>query len=154
VLLDIAGTAGTEALPQDFVVTPEHLEQACSAQNVSIEAGDVVLLRTGWAQFFEDPRRYLPGGSHSPGPERPAAEWLSAKWIFAAGSDTLTFERTPNPAMPVHVHLLVESGIHIIEVLNLDALARDRVWEFLFVGAPLKIRHATGAPMRPLALAG
>jgi kynurenine formamidase len=54
--------------------------------------------------------------------------------------------------MPVHVHLLVESGIHIIEVLNLEELARDRAYEFLFVGAPLKVRGGTGAPMRPVAL--
>jgi kynurenine formamidase len=55
--------------------------------------------------------------------------------------------------MPVHVHLLVESGIHIIEALNLEELARDRVYEFVFVAAPLKIRGATGSPIRPLALA-
>ncbi|HEX5229609.1 MAG TPA: hypothetical protein VFW44_17980 [Bryobacteraceae bacterium] len=59
----------------------------------------------------------------------------------------------PAASMPVHVHLLVESGIHIIEALNLEELARDRVYEFAFVAAPLKIRGGTGAPLRPLALA-
>jgi kynurenine formamidase len=53
--------------------------------------------------------------------------------------------------MPVHLHLLVESGIHIIEVLNLEELARDRIYEFVLVAAPMKIRGATGAPVRPLA---
>ncbi len=80
-----------------------------------------------------------------------AARWLSERKIFAAGSDTVAFERVPNPAMPVHVHLLVESGIHIIEVLNLEELARAQVYEFLFVAAPMNIRGATGAPVRPLA---
>ena len=51
--------------------------------------------------------------------------------------------------MPVHVHLLVESGIHIIECLNLEELAAARVAEFLFVALPLKIRGATGSPVRP-----
>ena len=55
--------------------------------------------------------------------------------------------------MPVHIHLLFESGIYIIEALDLEALARDRVYEFLFVAAPLKLRGGTGAPLRPLALA-
>jgi kynurenine formamidase len=55
--------------------------------------------------------------------------------------------------MPVHVHLLVESGIHIIEALNLEDLSRDRIHEFVFIAAPLKIRGATGSPIRPLALA-
>ena len=72
--------------------------------------------------------------------------------ISAAGSDTVAFEKSPVAAMPVHVHLLVESGIHIIECLNLEELAADGVTEFLFVGAPMKIRGATGAPLRPLAV--
>jgi kynurenine formamidase len=72
--------------------------------------------------------------------------------VFAAGSDTVALELLPNPAMPVHVHLLVESGIHIIEVLNLEELAHDRVYTFVFVAAPLKIRGGTGAPIRPLAI--
>jgi kynurenine formamidase len=54
--------------------------------------------------------------------------------------------------MPVHVHLLVESGIHIVECLNLEALAAARVFSFAFVAAPLKIQGATGSPIRPLAL--
>jgi kynurenine formamidase len=91
-------------------------------------------------------------GAAGPGPELEAARWLSERRVFAAGSDTLAFEKVPAARMPVHVHLLVESGIHIIEALDLEELSRDRVYEFVFVGAPLKIRGGTGAPMRPLAL--
>jgi kynurenine formamidase len=54
--------------------------------------------------------------------------------------------------MPVHVHLLVESGIHIVECLNLEELAAGGVAEFLFVALPLKIRGATGSPVRPVAI--
>ena len=54
--------------------------------------------------------------------------------------------------MPVHVHLLVERGIHIIECLNLEELAAARVRSFVFVASPLKIRGATGAPLQPLGL--
>ena len=73
--------------------------------------------------------------------------------MFAAGSDTVALEVLPNPAMPVHVHLLVESGIHIIEVLNLEEIASNGVYTFVFMAAPLKIRGGTGAPVRPLAIA-
>jgi kynurenine formamidase len=52
----------------------------------------------------------------------------------------------------VHAHLLVETGIHILEVLDLEALASDRVHEFLFVAVPLRIVGATGSPIRPLAV--
>jgi len=68
--------------------------------------------------------------------------------VFAAGSDTIAFEYVPNPAMPVHVHLLVESGIHIIEALNLEEVAREHIYEFLFVAAPLRFRGGTGSPIR------
>jgi kynurenine formamidase len=121
-----------------------------------VRAGDVVLLRTGWGQHWHDQHRFTTAGKGvhvaGPGPEEPAARWLSARGIFAAGSDTLAFERVPSSTMPVHIHLLVESGIHIIENLNLEELARDRVTEFLLFAAPLKIRGGTGSPLRPVAL--
>ena len=49
--------------------------------------------------------------------------------------------------------LLVDAGIHIIEVLDLSGLAADEVWEFLFVLTPLKVVGATGVPVRPVAVA-
>lgn len=156
-LFDVAGHAGVEALPEDFVVAPEHLDEIAARNNLKVRKGDVVLLRTGWGRFWHDQNRFTTGGKGihvvGPGPEEPAARWLSARGIFAAGSDTLAFERVPSGTMPVHVHLLVESGIHIVENLNLEELARDRVTEFLLFAAPLKIRGGTGSPLRPVALA-
>ena len=146
VLLDIAGAT---ILPEDFEITPAHLDAA--AKNVEIRRGDVVLLRTGWATYWDDPRKFM-SGVRGPGPALAGARWLSHRGIFAAGSDTLAFERVPDPAMPVHVHFLVESGIHIMECLNLEDLAAARVYEFLFIAAPLKIRGGTGSPIRPIAV--
>jgi kynurenine formamidase len=120
---------------------------------VEIRAGDVILLRTGWAAYFDDPAKFI-AGVHGPGPAISGARWLSGRGIYAAGSDTVAFEKVPDPSMPVHVHLLVESGIHIIECLNLDDLAAAKAYEFLFVALPLKIRGATGAPIRPVAIVG
>jgi kynurenine formamidase len=137
------------AVPADFEVTSKHLDEA--ARGVEIRRGDVVLLRTGWANYFSEPRRFVAEG-RGPGPSIDGARWLSGRGLFAAGSDTLAFEKIPVQTMPVHVHLLVESGIHIMECLNLEEIAAAGVREFLFVAAPLKIRGATGAPMRPLAL--
>jgi kynurenine formamidase len=153
VLLDVAGHEHTDALPVDFTVTPEHLDSIAKAEGVEIRPGDVVLVRTGWARFWEDAAKYI-RQVKGPGPGAEGARWLSERGIFAAGSDTVAFERVPDPAMPVHVHLLVEKGIHIIECLNLEQLAADRVYEFAFMAAPLKIRGGTGSPIRPIALAG
>jgi kynurenine formamidase len=155
VLLDVAGYLGLKTLPVDFEIAPEHFEAITQRQKIAIQPGDAVLLRTGWARYFDDPRRFITGGKGpqpaGPGPGLRAARWLSERHIFCAGSDTVAFEKVPS-GMPVHVHLLVESGIHIVEMLNLEELARDRVYEFLFIAAPLKIRGGTGSPIRPLAL--
>ncbi len=157
VLLDIAGHLKQDALATDFSITREHLESAAKAQAVAIGKGDIALLRTGWAKHWNDAKRYITGGegpvAAGPGPEIEGARWLSGRGVFAVGSDTVAFEKAPAPRMPVHVHLLVERGIHIIEALNLEELARDRVYEFVFIAAPLKIRGGTGSPIRPLALA-
>jgi kynurenine formamidase len=148
VLLDLAGA---QPLPADFEITPELLDRAVAGQGIRIARGDVVLLRTGWAQFWEDAPRFI-SEVRGPGPGIAGARWLSSRGVFAGGSDTVAFEKVPDAAMPVHVHLLVESGIHIIECLNLEALAAQKIYEFLFVASPLKIRGGTGSPMRPFAL--
>lgn len=151
ILLDIAGQQNLASLPATFEITPGHMEAAVRAQGITIKPGDIVLLRTGWGAFFEDVARFE-SQMHGPGPSEAGARWLSSHKVFAAGSDTINFEMVPSRTMPVHVHFLVESGIHIIECLNLEKLAADSVYEFAFVASPLKIRGATGSPIRPFAL--
>ena len=152
VLLDIATLEGGPPLPADFEILPAQMEAAVRSHGVEISPGDVVLLRTGWAAFFHDAPRFI-NEARGPGPGLAGAQWLSRQGVHAAGSDTVAFEKVPDAAMPVHVHLLVDSGIHIIECLNLEELARERVYEFLFVALPLKLRGATASPIRPVALA-
>lgn len=157
VLLDVAGHFHLDALPEGFAISPQQIEEICEHQHVEINAGDVVLLRTGWAKYWRDPQKFITAGTGGqvtgPGPELPAAEWLSQRRVFAAGSDTVAFEKVPDANMPVHVHLLVEKGIHIVECLNLEELASAEVYEFLFTAAPMKIEGGTGAPVRPIAIA-
>jgi len=100
VLLDVAGRRGVEALPADFAITPDQLEATARAQGVQIESGDAALIRTGWARYKDQPSRYLgtTGGSTpaGPGPDAAGGRWLSARGFFAAGSDTIAFERIPS----------------------------------------------------------
>ncbi len=156
VLLDVPGHFRLDVLPEEFAITPEQIEEILAHQNVEVKQGDVVLFRTGWARYWRDQRQYITGGKGGqvvgPGPEEEAAKWLSARKVFAAGSDTVAFERMPSRDMAVHVHLLVDHGIHIVECLNLEELAAERVYEFLFVAAPLKIEGGTGSPIRPIAM--
>jgi kynurenine formamidase len=138
---------GTE-LAEDHVIGRAELEAGLSA---AVEPGDVVLIRTGWGRRWRDPRRFL-NEQRQPGIGLDAARWLFSRGVFAAGADNVALERIPSPRMEVHVHLLVEAGIHILECLDLEALAAAAPREFLFVAAPLKIEAATGSPLRPFAL--
>ncbi len=151
VLFDVARLMGVDALPLDYVITPEHLEDC----GVTPKAGDVALIRTGWGKFWDHSSRFITGDGGSvvrgPGPKKAGAQWLSKHGIFAAGSDTVAFEHVPSH-MEVHVHLLVERGIHIIECLNLESLSEAGVKEFQFIALPLKIRGGTGSPIRPVAV--
>ena len=152
VLLDCARAQGAEALGEDFVIDAELIEKTAREQAVEIRAGDVVLIRVGWDRYWERGAGYINGG-RQPGINAEAAQYLSSKGIFAAGSDNIALEAIPSRTMPVHVHFLVERGMHIIEAMDLTPLAEARVWEFVFVAAPLKLKNATGAPIRPLAVA-
>jgi len=74
VLFDIAKLEGVDALPLDFVVTPEHLV-ACG---VTPPAGGIALIRTGWGNFWNDATRFItagpaPSGSANTASSPPAA---------------------------------------------------------------------------------
>ena len=72
------------------------------------------------------------------------------------GSDTWSTEVVPNPnsdlAFPVHQLLIPRNGIYIFENLRTEELARDRVYEFAFFFAPLRLKGASGSPANPLAI--
>jgi kynurenine formamidase len=119
------------------------------------EPGSIVLFRTGLMKYWSDRDRYLGTGVGLPGVSLSGARWLSERGVRAVGGDTASFEHKPVwtvVALDVHVHLLVEAGIPIMESVQLEELAADRVYDnFLFVAAPLRIKGATGSPIRPLA---
>ena len=54
--------------------------------------------------------------------------------------------------LPVHCLMIQAAGIHLIENLNLEALAAERVSEFAVVVLPLKLIGATASQVRPVAI--
>ncbi len=140
-----------EVLEGGYTVTARDFEKAVSAQSIAIEKDDIVLIRTGWATYWNQPERFVSNPDGTAGPDLEAAQWLSSKQILLAGSDTLAFEKMPSH-LPVHEFLLVQKGIQIMEMLNLEELSRDNVFEFVFMVSPLKIRGGTASPIRPIAM--
>ncbi|MEJ5375330.1 MAG: cyclase family protein [bacterium] len=152
VLLDIAGKEEVECLDADYRIDSRVLRGAAEAQGVSIEPGDGVLIRTGWIRNYPNPLHYVSHEKGCPGLVEDGASWLVEQKISCVGSDTLALEKTPTSNLPVHVILLVKNGILIMEVLNLEELAKEKVYEFLLMVSPLKIKGATASPVRPVAL--
>ncbi|MQA83556.1 MAG: cyclase family protein [Streptosporangiales bacterium] len=148
-LVDVPGLLGRALTPDDGV-TAGMLED-WFAEHPAPGPGSVVCVRTGWDAYWSEPARFLGVGSGAPGVELSGARWLTERGILATGADTVAYERTPSPSLPVHVHLLVDSGVFIMEAMNLAGLASSRSYEFFFTATPLKIRGGTGSPIRPLA---
>ncbi len=139
VLLDIAALKGVPFLEAGTVIRQSDLVAAARRQEVSIGAGDVVLLNTGWQRFAtEDPERFLAG---LPGLGSEGAEWLASRRVVAVGADTWGLDAVPgekpDEIFPAHQVLLAKNGIYILENMRTDELVADEAWEFLFVlGAP------------------
>jgi kynurenine formamidase len=156
VLLDVPALLGVDSCAPAYEITPDDLEAATARQGTEPRPGDVVLVRSGWGRRWEDRDAYLGRESGVPGVGEAGARWLAAHSPRAAGADTIAFERLAPAAghalLPAHRVLLVESGINIIETLDLETLAADSVHEFLFVMTPLPLVGATGSPVRPLAV--
>ncbi len=159
VLLDVARReAGgrPDPLPPGFEITARHLEDTARAQGVEVRRGDAVLIRTGWGQYFgTDNARYL--GEKSPGPGVDGARWLAAQGVRLTGTDTATYEVRPPvhgaELFPVHMLLIVDHGVYLVENANLEEIGATGVHLFLLVVPPLRIRGASGSPLRMLALA-
>lgn len=156
VLLDIPATRGLDALPGGYEITRADLEATVARQDTRPAAGDVVLVRSGWGTKFDQGAAYVGAETGVPGVGEDGARWISEHQVRAAGADTIAFEclapGAGHAVLPAHRVLLVESGIYIIEAMDLEALAAGGYHEFLFVLSPLALYGATGSPVRPLAV--
>lgn len=157
VLFDIPEVRGVDCLNAGEAITAADLEAAARRQGIECREGDVALVRSGWTKHWGDPEQFLGHASGVPGPDESAAAWLIERKVRMTGAETIAYEWIPagrgHALLPVHRMFLVENGIHIIEGMNLAPLAAAKVYEFLFVVAPVKVVGATGVPVRPFAIA-
>ncbi len=168
VLLDVAGYKNVPYLSADHFISADELEECARKEGVTIARGDVVLIRTGWRNTYAELQdRWCDA---QPGIGSSAALWLAQKEIVAAGSDNLAvqpiignlFSKAEGQAaksdqrqefVDVHGPLLNKLGIYLMEIMDLERLAGDKVYDFLFCLAPLMIKGGTGSPINPLAVA-
>jgi len=156
VMVDIAAYKGVEILEGEYLITADDVTGALEQQGTEVRAGDAVLIRTGymkaWGVDEERAARHFGAGiGHD------VAVYLADRGVVLVGGDNETVERNPSPdpenPHPVHIELLIERGIHLMELAHVEDLARDGVHEFLFICLPLRIKGATGSMVRPIAIA-
>ena len=161
VMIDVAGWKGVDALPSNFAIGPKELEAALAWAKADVEPGDVVLIRTGtlryWGASGADHEKI--GLHDTAGLTLAGAKWLvEQKGAVLIGADTSGVEVGTDPALPgavnpVHEYLLIEQGVHIGEFHNLEGLARDKVYRFVYMASTNRVRGAAaGFTLRPIAV--
>ena len=156
IMLDVAAYKGVECLEAGYAITPEDLQGCLKKQGIELKKGDCVLIRTGNGANWPDKKKATIG----PGPTWQAAKWMLDNGMMIAGTDTVAYECLPVPGgkgpvmtnpHPGH-QTMFHHGAHIMEFVNMEELARDKVYEFLFVTIVNRFRGGTGSNISPIAI--
>jgi kynurenine formamidase len=117
-----------DCLDGGTLITAADLQAGLKMYNVTLREGDAVFLNTGYEDLFlQYPAMNAVYNASEPGIGMEAAQWLADQKVVLVGSDTFAVEVWPseNPALaiPVHVFLIPNNGIHIIENVRTDLIA-------------------------------
>jgi kynurenine formamidase len=152
-LLDIAGWKGVDHLQLGEAITPADLDGCAAAQGVTVQPGDLLLIRTGWIRVFAQDRALFNQGE--PGIDESTIPWLKEHDVVAVCADNHAveaFDAMPPARLPIHAAAIRDLGLYLVEYLTLEELAADKAYESLLVIAPLQLTGAIGSPVNPIAL--
>lgn len=153
ILIDIPAYKNTSHLKSGDLISIEDMEGALKMEKLEIKPGDVILVRTGIGQFWGDREKMI---KQPPGLGISAIRWLAQQKVVMIGSDNEAVEAMPGEnkkhSIEGHEELLIKHGIYLFENLNLEELSKQKVYEFAFSYAPLKLKGATGSPGNPVAI--
>ena len=164
VLVDPARHQGLDICPDGQAIGPDLLDATLESQGTELRSGDILVLRTGYmAKWWtlgpdDDTDAYF---FASPGVSREAIPWLHERGVSALacdniGVEVLVPEDPEERVLPVHIACLVDLGLPLGELWDLEALAadcaEDGCYEFLLVAPPLYLPGGMGSPLNPIAL--
>jgi len=158
VLLDAARARRAPWLEPGDHVTADDLAAAEKGQETQVGEGDLVFIRVGHRTRRAELGPWDAATARA-GLAPGALEYLTGRKIALLGSDGNN-DSAPSPVQgvdfPVHVLAIAGLGVHLIDYLDLSALAplcaEFRKWTFLCVIAPLRLPMATGSPVNPIAI--
>jgi kynurenine formamidase len=173
VLLDYARWHERERGPllrnETHLISVDDLEGVRRAQGVALEAGDVLLIRTGWMEWYEQQDEATrvavsqPGATRFPGLDstEEMAAYLWDHGLCAVAADNPAVEARPSRnagdgRIFLHYYLLGRFGMAIGEMFYLERLAAecaaDGTYEAFFTSAPLNKLGGAGSPPNALAI--
>ena len=109
-----------------------------------IPSGSSIIFWTGWQKMIKNTSYFI----RNPGLSTAAAKYLVSKKINLVGTDSPSIDLGKDKRFPVH-HIFSKNNILIVE--NLTNLEKIRASKFHFVVLPLKLKGATGSPVRAIA---
>lgn len=153
VLVDLVAATGGPLAPRTGVGAAD-LERGIAEAGVTPEAGDAVLLRTGWWESRGAGDGYF---ADEPGITADAAAWLAARDVALVGADNYAVEQQgPEPGFPAHLLLLHRHGVPLIENLELAGLAAALApagrSTFMCSVAAVGLTGSTAGPVTPVAV--
>ena len=110
-------------------------------KNGKIENGSTVIFHTGWQKNLNKEFYF----SENPGLSISAAKYLASKKINMVGIDSPSIDLGSDSKFSVH-HVLAKNNILIVE--NLANLGMIKSNNFHLITSPLKLKNATGSPIR------
>jgi len=144
---------------RDYVVSIEDFTNWETTNGMQIPNGSIILLETGYSQFYPDKLKYLGTDQrgpeavkllHFPGLAPDAAKWLvESRNINAIGIDTPSIDYGQSKDFQSHVHLMTHNIPAFENVTNLDQLPANG---FEVIALPMKIKGGSGGPLRIVAL--
>jgi kynurenine formamidase len=156
ILIDAAGLKGVKTMQKGEVITVDDIETCIKNAGIApIKKGDAVLFNTGWIELWEGEEKVYDAGE--PGVDLKVIKYLADKEVSIVGADTwgaldVVPAQDPDYPFPSHCYLECVNGIGQLQNLDLRELAKDKVYEFLFVFAPIPLEGATGSPVSAFAV--
>jgi kynurenine formamidase len=158
VLLDVPRVRGVPYLELGEPIFVADLERAEAEAGLHVEAGDILLVRTGRWKYRADRGPWDPSTAMA-GLDASCLPWLHERGVATLGSDGVSDvvpSRIPGEAMPIHSVTIVTMGLHLLDNLELEGLAKvcaeHARWAFLLTVAPLVLKGGTASPVNPIAL--
>ena len=148
IVIDIADLKNVKTLPAGFETTLADVKAALIKQGISeqsIKPGDAILFNFGWWRHW--PKQMVVDASQ-PHISPDVVKWLIHKKPVLVGSDS----NLDGGDFPVHSELVTKNGIFNLEYMTFESILADQVNEFLFICTPLRLKGATGSPVRPIAI--